>query len=214
MKNTSRIHWKNNPKKQSSQGKKPTIHGQNSATIGQAEINTEGKVTLGAVRVGGEAIGLNENEIKALALLADHDEIKVTEYCRKAVAEYMQASYTSLLTQGREAKSPQERELIIKALVPLDGLFLEPAEGWRREVLKPATPICMFDAKSLLEEAVRQSEAFQVLMLNTIESECVGIFRNDRGYLAAGIQTLMFHVRDDLDNARDAVREASKTLNS
>jgi len=209
MKNTSRIHRKINPETQSSQGKKPAIHSQKAATIGQVEINTAGKVTLGAVRIG-EAIGLNANEIKALALLSNWDGQTPSECCRDAVLHILQTG-KAIVKASASPNHNYERKVEASKLIPaLDELL--PDALWTENIrpkLEASTEKALFDCLCEVEDAVRQSEALQQLMLIAIDSEdSLQLFRGDGGSRAAGVQSLLWQTETKVSSACDKMRTA------
>ena len=61
-------------------------------------------------------------------------------------------------------------------------------------------------ALSLLEEAKRSSDALTQLLFIVLEHDRSESFTKDNGYLAAGVQTLMWDCRENLDLAFTEVR--------
>jgi hypothetical protein len=76
---------------------------------------------------------------------------------------------------------------------------LLPAQVVRR---RPST-----DGFYLLEEAVRWQAALDELLLQAISGENAEVFRKNNGYLAAGIQTLIWESEDRLEQAQDQVNK-------
>lgn len=205
MKTNSRIRSNHNPKPAATQGQNPTELGQ---------INRLRKDYMQAKKLCA-LLKMNENRISALALLSDWEGVTPADYCCDAVLAIMQATYDKLLEQGRNAATPEERERIINTLAPLDGLFQQPAEGWRKAVLKPAAPDPaheIFDASTELECAVMQSKALAELMVIALDSESADVFHANNGHLAAGLQELTRHTNKRLSSAFDHVHKAGVAI--
>jgi hypothetical protein len=213
MKNTHRIHGKTNPKSKIPQGNKPSIPGQNTASIGLAKTDTKSKTTLGALRIG-EALGLDESEIKAFALLSEWEGQTVAEYCRSTVAGYLQASCDDLISFSRSDDRSQEKEWALKFLPRLKEVA---PEFCRRAGIESPQPSAIpqttvspemgrIDDIVELETAVRQSAALDRLMLNNLDHENAGAFHINNGRLAAGLESLIEVTQKRLSSAFNAVR--------
>ena len=121
MKNTIRASHKNGNKTASAQLKKPTIHGQNTATIGHIKLKVKGKVTFRALRIG-EAIGLSGEEITALALLANWEGKTLKQYCGEAIQFVMQTTVEEAERQIGDDRTERADETA-KLLGSLPNIF-------------------------------------------------------------------------------------------
>jgi hypothetical protein len=198
----NRISPKNNTKS-------PRKQGQTQAELGHPRFDTKGKPIIEAIRLG-EALGLDENQIKALSLIAAFEGVTPIKLAKDVLLFSLKASVENAEIQIRDGKSMEEKLPFSNLLCALPPIFLIPRNS--ADLPMPRREIDMGDAKMLLEEAVRQASAFQLLLLNSLESESAAVFRSNRGHLAAGVQTIMFHVRDRLENTYDAVRKADRPI--
>jgi hypothetical protein len=164
MKNTIRARQENKPEPKAPQGRKPTIHGQNTATIGHEQFDTKGKVTIGALRIG-EALDLSENEIKALALLADWEDRTPGEYCKVAIMSYMETSVDQVVIEVRDGK--EEKERAAKVLSDLPQIFRQHATDRPLHAVSPGTisQTLADDAKAALAELDRAGAAVASLLM-------------------------------------------------
>jgi len=208
MKNTIRVSRKNTSQTKTPQGKKPSIHGQETATFGKikttrgaVKTNIYGKVPYETLCMGLE-LGLSDEEIQALSLITEFEGRSVREYFKIAIVGIMEASAADFVVQARDAKDYLEKTAAqnvlsrLKLHMPVLETAVEKSQAGRR------------DGLSMLFEAVRESESLNALMLNTLENRNVDAFREANGYLAAGVRTLMRHVKHDLEMASDALSEA------
>jgi hypothetical protein len=181
MKNTPRIHANNNANVTKTKGKKTTILGQNAATIGHKNFDTKGKVTIGALRIG-EAIGLSESEIKALALLADWWGKTPEECCREACQGYMQSIVDQAEIEARDGKTPKEKAQASKFLSSLPRIFHGVSN--KPDAIAPgAIPQALVaEVKSALGELDRASQAVATLLMMIADN----LHENMRAYEPQG----------------------------
>lgn len=202
MKNTIRVSGKNKPEPKTPQGKKPSIHGQKTATLGQilsmAKALGHGDSAILAAR----AIGLNDDQLKSIVVLAEWEGHSPQEYLKRAINAILSASVCDVNIQAQHGKTGGEKESALKILTMLK-LPIPVAETAAEKSRADGG-----DGLQLLENAIRQSKALDLLLLNSLESECVSLFRADRSYLAAGVMSLMNHAKHDLEMAHDVLRDA------
>ncbi|HXC35969.1 MAG TPA: hypothetical protein VNV43_08850 [Candidatus Acidoferrales bacterium] len=210
MKNTIRVSSKNANKRASAQPEKPSIHGQNAATIGHEKFNIKGKVTFGALRVG-EASGLSEIEIKALALLADWEGETPEEYSREAIRFIMQTSVDKAEEIMRKGGTERARFDAANLLGALPNIFERvQSSGLPSQPLAAISNI--YERITDVESAALQAKAFMQLLFNSINYEDAEVFRRNHGHLAAGLQSLMGMVREDLESTIDNLRRPISAL--
>lgn len=204
MKNTIRVSRNNTSGIKAPQGKKTTIHGQKASSIGPAKPDTRGKVTLGAVRIGA-ALGLSDDEIKSLALLAAWKGPEPLEFCKAAVLAAMQARFEEIKISVRDARTPEAKLLTERYLSQIPKAFRHVAS--RAKAVAPNS-VALSDLCGAISElgfAVTQSNALAELMFTTLDSENAGTFHNNNGRLASGVQSLMWVSQERLTDAYDKV---------
>jgi hypothetical protein len=210
MKNTIRASRKSGNKPASAQLKKPAIRGQNAATIGHKNFDTKGKVTIGALRIG-EANGLSKIEIKALALLADWEGETPAEYSREAIRFIMQTSVDKAEEIMRKGTTESARIDAANLLGALPNIFERVQSSAPPSQPLPAVSN-IYGRITDVESAALQAKAFMQLLFNSINYEDAEVFRRNHGHLAAGLQSLMWMVREDLESTIDNLRRPISAL--
>lgn len=221
MKTTIRASHKNGNKIASAQSKNPSIHGQNHATIGHIKSKEKEKVNI-ALQVG-IAVGLSEDEMKALPLLADWQDKPLIEYCREAIRTIMRASFEDAEVQMRCGQTERARFDAANFLGALPENFRRAFDNKKPavsgtssiKVSESATDFAaIYGRMSGAECSARQTDALMQLMFLALDNESAAVFRNKNGHLAAGLQSLMWIVRDDLDISLGKLRESIVAANA
>lgn len=205
MKNTIRASNKNTSEPKTPQGKKPSMNGHPTAYSGQIETtrgpvktSLEGKVPYPILCLGLE-LGLNDEQIQAVAVIAEFEGFRERDFFKTSVVSGIQAYIEDIKFRARDGKNAEEKISAQKVLtmlkLPLPNTLT-------------ASP-SLQDGLDLLLDAVRESEALDELLLCAMENDKVDAFRADNARLACGLDILMRHVKHDREMAYDTLRKAT-----
>lgn len=111
------MHTKSSESARNHKPKSPPNQGQ---TI--AHLSRRSAVTLGAIRIG-DAIGLSEKQIKALALLSKWEGETPAQFAKATVIGYLQASYDDMVALSSDDIRPKEKAWALKFLHRVAPLF-------------------------------------------------------------------------------------------
>jgi hypothetical protein len=114
------------------------------------QAKSRSPITLGAVRIG-EAIGLSNKEIKALALIAAWENETPAEYTRSIFTGFLQSSYDDMVLLSRANDRPQEKAWAGKFIHRAAPLF-PPA---RRGGIPDLAPSRISNSKKSIAGGVR-----------------------------------------------------------
>jgi hypothetical protein len=162
--------------------------------------------------------GHEEIRKQAIALVAEWESETIEQFQKSAIHARLRGSLDDMQSAASAADRPEEKthaEKFLPHLMPLmKSLGIEDKNISAPQAKTPSLTVeeierC--DAWTLHEDSVRALIALQQLMFNAIEHENARLFMNDNGYLAAGLQTLMWESNARLQEAEDAVRKATKS---
>jgi hypothetical protein len=194
MKNTSQARSNSAKNVPLPPAEKPSIPGQNGTTIGQVKE-------------------------QAIAIIAEWQQVTPTQFvtvaAESALLVGIKRLQKAICDESRPAEKASAQTFYTRLQPLLEPLCIKLDYDIRTAQTEvpddegPDGPSALL----LLEEAVRASKALSTLMFLAIcQEEGAERFREDNGYLAAGLQTLIYGVKYDLELAEGAVGNRIRKL--